>query len=100
MTPTDAAGRLGLSVRQINHWARSGYIELPAHGPGKQREISQDVFERLRHIACLLDAGFTVAAAAELAARVTHTGTYIKSDVLAFALTPQVSVTINKERAA
>lgn len=94
MTPADAAGRLGITVRQIDYWAATGYIDLPPRGSGHTREITGEMFELLGRMAHLTRAGFTVPAAAVLARRV---GAH--ADEATLQLSEQVTVTITKERA-
>jgi len=63
-------GYRGLSYRQLDHWARRGFLgPALARGPGSgtERNLSAADVERIKTIADLLDAGFRLPAAARLA---------------------------------
>ncbi len=64
-------GRPSVSYRQIDYWARQGWLGdgAAAQGSGSRRQLDREAVVRVVHIMRLREIGFTAEAAAVIAAR-------------------------------
>ena len=66
---TEVAAAADVSYRQLDYWARQGYLQPlgEGHGPGSQRSWPDSELQIAVLMRRLIDAGLTVARAAEVA---------------------------------
>jgi DNA-binding transcriptional MerR regulator len=59
----------GVTYRQLDHWAKSGRLHatVPAFGTGTRRQFSDHDIARVRYVIALIETGFTVDAALQIA---------------------------------
>jgi len=64
----------GLTYRQLDHWVRQGYVDLPNARPGSgmPRTFTDHQLDRFGVIKALTDAGFRTSAAAIVAHNCPH----------------------------
>jgi len=67
VTVTEAAGRYGVTVRQLEHWIARGYLLVERGGRGRPRHIPEVEQLVLAAIVRLLAAGFRWEVAAAVA---------------------------------
>lgn len=56
-TTHDAADRVDISYRQLDHWIRCGYLHAEARGSGNPRTLTAHEFKVLTYMALLVHAG-------------------------------------------
>jgi DNA-binding transcriptional MerR regulator len=92
----DVCRLAGVTYRQLGYWCRTGFIpgvERRSPGTGRKRFFSSTQVMLIAYAAALSEAGFTVAAAFEIATRLAYDGEAVVS--LAGGL-----VTVGNTRAA
>lgn len=70
VTTQDIVRTTGLTLRQVDHWVRTGYLkplDREGAGTGVRREYSMDEFKIAIRMADLVGCGFTPLAAHKLA---------------------------------
>lgn len=82
--------RAGISYRQLDHWARTGLLPDNAAGSGSSRSFTQHDVTIARIVKALLDKGFGVRGAFEIARIVVDTGEYVAPLVGPFVFTIQL----------
>lgn len=59
----ELVGTFGVTYRQLDHWARCGYIHVPRDGSGNLRYIDPDEEDVARMMCRLVDVGLSPLAA-------------------------------------
>lgn len=69
----------GATYKQLDHWSRTGRLDptVPAHGQGSRRQFSAVDLHTVHTAVAMLNAGFTLDAAFNIAAHVVETNSYI-----------------------